>query len=111
MQLRKLIIELRKHSIKQKVNLWKAISEELNRPTRTRREVSVGNISKHSKANETVIVPGKVLSNGDLTHKVTVAALSFSKQAREKINANGKAISIQELMKENQKAKGVRILG
>ena len=111
LQLKKLIVDLRKLSTTQKVKLWKVISEELNRPTRIRRKISVGNIDKYSKANETVIVPGKVLSDGELSHKVIVAALNFSKQAREKINANGKAISIQELMKTNPKAQKVRILG
>ncbi len=110
-QTKNLIVELRKTSVKQKVKLWKVIAEEIGRPTRSRREVSLGSIGRNSKANETVIVPGKVLSNGDLPHKVTVAALNFSKQAKEKINASGKAISIQELIKENPKAKGVRILG
>lgn len=111
LQTRKLIVELRKLSTKQKVKFWKVISEELSRPTRIRREVSVGNIDKYSKVNETVIVPGKVLSNGELTHKVTVAAFNFSKQAKEKINASGKAISIEELMKINPKGSKVRILG
>ncbi|MFH0752654.1 MAG: 50S ribosomal protein L18e [archaeon] len=110
-QLKKLIVDLRKLSAVQKVKLWKVISEELNRPTRIRREVSIGNIDKYSKTNETVIVPGKVLSNGELSHKVTVAALNFSKQAKEKINASGKTMSIQELMKANPKAQKVRILG
>lgn len=110
-QTRKLIAELRKLAAKQKVKLWKVVAGELSRPTRNRREVSVGNIDRHSKANETVIIPGKVLANGELTHKATVAAFSFSKQAKEKINASGKAISIQELMNTNPKASKVRILG
>lgn len=110
-QLRKLITELRKLSVKQKVKLWKVVAEELETSTRRRREVSVESISKHAKANETVIVPGKVLSDGDMRQKVTVAAFKFSKTAAEKINANGKAISIEELMKTNPKAQKVRILG
>lgn len=110
-QLRKLISELRKLSGKENVKLWKAVATDLSRPTRNRREISVGKISKCSRANETVVVPGKVLSGGEITHKVTVAALNFSKQAREKINASGKATSIQELMKSNPKAQKARILG
>lgn len=110
-KLRKLIMDLRKLSVKEKTQLWKTVSEELSRPTRNRREVSVGKISRHSKPNETVIVPGKVLSSGEMEHKATVAAMNFSEQAREKINSNGKAISIEELMKQNPKAQKVRILG
>ncbi len=110
-QLKKLIVELRQLSKKQKVKLWGVVAENLSRSTRQRREVSVGDIDKHSKANETVIVPGKVLSEGNLTHKATVAAWSFSQQAKEKVNASGKAVSISELAKANPKAQKVRILG
>ncbi len=111
MQLRKLIVELKRLAAKQKVRLWKAVAEELEAPTRKRREVSVESISRHARANETVIVPGKVLSNGEMRQKTTVAAFKFSKSAEEKINASGKALSIQELMKANPKAQKVRILG
>jgi len=31
-----------------------------------------------------ILVPGKVLGNGSLDHKVKVAAMSFSKSAEEK---------------------------
>ncbi len=106
-----LIVALKKLSASQKVNLWKAIALELQASTRNRREVSVADIAKHAKAGETVIVPGKVLSDGDIKIKVTVAAFKFSQSAANKINATGKAISIEELMKINPKAQKVRILG
>ena len=60
---------------------------------------------------EIIVVPGKVLSMGDLTKKITVAAYQFSENAEEKINAVGKAISIRQLMKENPKGKRIRIIG
>jgi len=48
---------------------------------------------------------------GDLDKKLTVAAYSFSEKAKEKINKNGRAISIVELLKENPKGSKVRIVG
>ncbi len=110
-QLRKLISELRRLSLKQKAPFWKVVAKEIERPTRKRREVKIGRIERHTKENETIIVPGKVLSDGELTHKVTVAALKFSEEAKNKINASGKAITIQELAKTNPKAQKVRIIG
>lgn len=68
-------------------------------------------VQKVAKDNETLLVPGKVLSSGELTKKVTLAAWQFSEQAKEKINKVGKAVSIQDLMKSNPKGKSVRILG
>ena len=111
LELRKLIIELRKLSNKQKVNLWKRIADDLEKPTRKRREANLYRINKYTKQGETALIPGKVLSLGDLDKKLTVAAYRFSNQAKEKINKIGKAITIRELIKENPKGKKIMIIG
>ncbi len=112
MQLRQLISELRKQSSVAGSALWDRIADELERPSRQRRAVNLSRISRFSKENENIIVPGKVLSSGDLSHKLTIAALSFSEQALEKIKqSNSKAVLIKELIKENPKGKSIRIIG
>ena len=103
--------ELRKTSIEQDVTLWKRVADDLERPTRQRRTVNVFGIDAHARSGETVVVPGKVLGEGDLTKSVTVAAFAFSDGAREKINKAGKALSIRDLLRTNPKAAKVRLLG
>ncbi len=110
-QLSMLITELKKLAIEKNVNLWKRVASDLEKPTRQRRVVNVYKIDKFSKEKEVVIVPGKVLGLGELSHKVDVAAVSFSEDASEKISKNGTVMSIAELMKKNPEGKGVRILG
>ena len=110
-QTQMLIQELKKAAIEQKAPIWKRIAEELEAPTRQRRIVNIFKIDLNSKDGETIIVPGKVLGEGDLTKKVSVAALSFSEQAVGKITKQGKIRTIQELMKSNPKASKVRTLG
>jgi len=74
--------------------------------------VNVYKIDKYARDGETILVPGKVLSVGNLNKKVDVAALTFSAEAKEKINqAQGRALSITELFKQNPDGKKVRILG
>ena len=111
LELKNLIIDLNKLASKHKVKLWKRIAEDLNKPTRIRREANLYKINKYIKDNEIALVPGKVLSMGNLDKKITIAAYKFSSEAREKINKIGKAISIRELMKENPEGKKVRIIG
>ena len=106
-----LIIDLRKLSVKEKVNLWKRVAFDLSKPRRQRREVDITRIDSFTKDGEIALVPGKVLSNGSLSKKVTVAAFKFSDSAKVKVNSKGKAISIRELMKDNPKGKKVRIIG
>ena len=109
--LRGLIMELKKKASENGVKIWKRIAEDLEKPTRQRRIVNLYNIDKHTKKDETIIVPGKVLGLGELNHKVTVAAWQFSNNAVEKINKIGKAIPISDLLKESSKGKRIRIIG
>ena len=111
-QLESLITELKKTSIEQDVKIWKRIASDLERPTKQRRVVNLSRIDRYSKSNDTIVIPGKVLSMGDLNKKVTVAAFTFSKNAITKIKSSGSdAISIHDLVKKNPKGAKVRIIG
>ena len=104
--LKRLIRALRTASNKQDVAIWDKVATELERQTRSRREVDVNRLSRVTKAKETVVVPGKVLATGDINHDVTVAAWRFSEAAKKKV----KAISIEELLKQNPKGKDGKIV-
>ena len=58
-----------------------------------------------------IVVPGKVLSMGELDKKIKVVALNASKTAVEKINnAKSTFLTILEEIKLNPDAKGIKIL-
>tara|TARA_B100000315_G_C14587195_1_gene593675 strand:- start:1698 stop:2063 length:366 start_codon:yes stop_codon:yes gene_type:complete len=110
--LKNLIVELLKKASSDNIPLFKRVAHDLLKASRQRRIVNLSRINRNTKENETIIVPGKVLGDGLLDHKVTIAAYQFSEHALEKITqSNAKAISIQELMKEDIKGKRVRIIG
>ena len=107
-----LIMELRKRSREQSINLWRRVANDLERSTRQRRVVNLSSISRYTKENEIIIVPGKVLGSGDLEHKVTISAFQFSDGAKEKIEkAGAKIVPLLELSKVNPSGKGIRIIG
>lgn len=103
-QTKKLVSELRKT----KTKVWKRIADELEKPTRRMPKVNIYKINKYTREGETAVIPGKVLGIGNLDKKITIAALQFSESALEKINKNGKALSLQEAVKKNPKK--IRIL-
>ncbi len=103
-----LVAELKKTSTTKKSKIWKAVALELLKPTRKMREVNLDKINRVTKANDVIVVPGKVLGTGTVNHKVTVAAFNFSESAKSKLKDN---ISINELMKKNPKGTGVKIIG
>lgn len=111
MELISTIKELRKTYREKNAKIWKAVAEILERPRRRKVIVNLSKINRLTREGETVVVPGKVLAGGDITHKLTVAAFAFSNSAREKIkNAGGRAITILELLNENPKGSDVRII-
>ncbi len=110
-QLAKLIDDLNRLGTKEKINLWKRIANDLAKPTRQMIKVNLYKINKYARKEETIIIPGKVLAVGELDKKITIAAYKFSDVAKEKIQKQGKLITIRELMNSNPKGKKVRILG
>jgi large subunit ribosomal protein L18e len=108
----KLIHELKKQSNEKEIHIWKDIALRLEKSSRNWPEVNLDRISRYTQEKETALIPGKVLSTGNLTKKITIAAWSFSERSQEKIKkAGGKYISIEDLMKNNPKGENIRILG
>jgi len=107
-----LIHELKKQANENDAPIWKDIAVRLEKSLKNWPEVNLNRISKYTGNKETALIAGKVLSTGDLTKKVSIAAWSFSEKSEEKIKkAGGKTLSIEELMKNNPKGKDIRILG
>ncbi|MBU7043101.1 MAG: 50S ribosomal protein L18e [Theionarchaea archaeon] len=105
-----LIELLRTEGYTKKIPLWIALSKRLSKPTRRTAEVNLSRIARYTQKGDTVVVPGKVLGAGILNHSVTVAAFAFSQSAREKIDVVGRTLTIPQLMEENPKGTGVKIM-
>jgi large subunit ribosomal protein L18e len=110
--LQDLIGELKKRSIEQSAKLWKRVAIDLEKPSRNRRIVNLSRISRYTQENDVIIVPGKVLGSGDLSHKLTISAYQFSDQAKDKIEkAGSKIITLLELSKQKPNGKKIKIIG
>ncbi len=106
----KLITNLNIESNKHKTSIWRDIAKRLEKPNKNWSEVNISHLNKYANKNETVIIPGKLLGAGYINIPITVAAYSSSAMAREKIiNAGGKLLSIDKLIKKNPKGTGIRI--
>ena len=109
--LAELINQLKKKSSESKAALWKTIAERLEKPRRQRAATNLSKINRNTKANDIVVVPGSVLSSGELKHSVTIAALKFSETAKEKIKAsNSKLMTIKELLSSGHEPKKIKII-
>lgn len=110
-ELQKLIAELRSKGYKEKIKFLTELADLLEKSTRKRAEVSLSKLERCCSSGETVVVPGKVLSDGILSKPLSVAAFKFSSVAEEKIKkAGGTVLSINELIQKNPKGTNVRIM-
>ena len=110
-QLTELIQELKRTSAHEGVGVWSAIADDLARPTRRHAQVNLGAIARTTKQGEIIVVPGKVLGDGELEHSITIAALGFSASAQQKLTANKTTmLTIKELVRKDPKGKTVRII-
>lgn len=90
---------------------WIDVARIISGPRRKRINVNLDYIDKEAKDGETIVVPGKVLSEGDVEKKIKIIALDFSENAREKLSKGKRDFStIQDEIKKNPDAKGIRIL-
>jgi large subunit ribosomal protein L18e len=88
---------------------WMEVAGLLTISRRKRKNINLTDIEKVQ--GKILVVPGKVLSQGDLTKKVKVVAMNFSEKAREKLkNAGCELSTIMEEIQKNKEAKEVTIL-
>ena len=97
------------HFLKKQSPFWVDVSELLARPKRKSIKVDIARIDKISKPNSTVVVPGKVLSEGELTKSIVLAAFSFSEKSKSKLK-KAKIIKIEELAKQNKKGENIILI-
>ncbi len=106
-----LITRLRKAGRDEGSPIWSDLAHRLSSSRKNRSEVNVSRINRYSKAGDVIAVAGKLLGSGTIGHGVTVAALSVSSTARDKItSAGGKTIGFDELLDSNPKGKNIRVM-
>ncbi len=106
-----LLSKLHRAARAQGAPIWQDIAERLERPSRSWAEVNLSRIARVAPKGATVLVPGKVLGAGAITHAVTVAAFAFSGAAESKIKAaGGSALTIAQLVEKSPKGSNVKIV-
>ncbi len=92
--------------------IWRDISKRVAKSRKNLSEVNVEKINKVTKKGEVIVVPGKVLGNGQIDHGITIGAIWFSHSAKEKIEkSGGVCMTIEELVEKYPDGKNVRIVG
>lgn len=97
------------HFLKKQSPFWLRISEYLARPRRKSIKVNISKINRVAKENSIVLVPGKVLSEGELTKPISLSAFSFSEKAKAKLS-KASITSLEQLAQKNKKGEHIIVL-
>lgn len=88
---------------------WIEVASILSMPRKKRININLEELNKIKE--EKVVIPGKVLSQGELKNKKEIIAINFSEKTKEKLDNLKISYSyILDEIKKNPEAKGVKIL-
>lgn len=94
-----------------KSDSWKQIAKKLSGPTKLFPSINLAEIESQTSAGDTIVMPGKVLSKGELTKKIKICALSISSKALAKLKTTkSDFVYLGEEIKKNPRAEGVKII-
>lgn len=90
---------------------WFHLAKILSNSSRKYSSINLSDIEKQTTAGDTVVIPGKVLSLGDITKKVRICSLGISSSAKEKLKkTKSESVSIFQEIKTNPKAQGIKVI-
>lgn len=90
---------------------WQKIAGILTNSTRKNMYFNLNEISNQIKDEKIVLIPGKVLSQGEINKKIKIIALNFSEKAKEKLLKSSCEVSdILNEIKSNPDFKDIKIL-
>ncbi len=103
----KLIASLEKAAKATKKEIWADLAKRMDAPTRNALTVDLEHVNKMVALNKgkTIIVPGKILSDGELENKAVIVAVSASANAMAKINKKGEFVLLKDFAEKAAKTK------
>lgn len=90
---------------------WMKYAKIFSMSTKRHSSVNLRDIDKQTSMGDTVLVPGRVLSVGDMTKKVKICSFGISQQALEKLKKTKSVwCSIIDEIKSNPRAEGMKVM-
>ncbi len=104
--------ELKQASAKNDAPIWLKLAKLALKTSASKRVLNLTQINDVTKEGEVIVVPGKILGTGNVSHKVTLSSFSISNSAAKKIiESGGNIVSFKEMIEKFPTGKGVRIIG
>lgn len=106
---KRLLNALRKAGVQRPV--WKRVREILSGASRREPSVNLYRLSRLTKKGDVVVVPGKLLGVGSLSHPLTVAYVDASKPALLGLKqSQSQAVPLEAFLKDHANEKHIKIV-
>ena len=107
-----LVKELKSASKKNEAPIWSKIAKNVLKSNSNKRTINLKKIDALTEDGSAVVISGKILGTGNLSHKVLVSSFSISNSAAKKIKkAGGEVLQFSDMIDRFPTGKGVRIIG
>ena len=108
----KLVKELRTASKKNEAPIWSKIAKDALKSNSNKRAINLKKIDALTDDGNAVVISGKILGTGKLSHKVLVSSFSISSSAAKKIKeSGGQILEFSDMIEQFPTGKGVKIIG
>ena len=107
-----LIKELKSASRKNEAPIWSKIAKNVLKSNSNKKTINLKKIDKLADDGNAVVISGKILGTGNLSHKVLVSSFSISNSAAKKIKeSGGEILQFSDMIDRFPTGKGVKIIG
>ena len=102
---------LKKASKENDAPIWAKVADYVQKSRSNQKIVNLKKIDESTEDGNAIIITGKVLGTGNISHKVSVSSFSISNSAAKKIKqSGGEVLKFSEMIKKFPTGKGVKII-
>ena len=92
--------------------IWAKIADFVQKSRSNQKIVNLTRINQTTEDGNAVVITGKILGTGNISHKVSVSSFSISNAAAKKIiESGGEVLKFSEMIEKFPTGKGVKIIG
>ena len=107
-----LVKELKSASKKNEAPIWSKIAKNALKSNSNKKTINLKKIDRLTDDGNAVVISGKILGTGKLSHKVLVSSFSISNSAAKKIKeSGGEILQFSDMIQRFPSGKGVKIIG
>lgn len=103
---------LKKASKEHDAPIWAKVADFVQKSRSNQKIVNLTKINQTTEDGNAIVITGKVLGTGNISHKVSISSFSISNSAAKKIiESGGEVLKFSEMIEKFPTGKGVKIIG